>query len=358
MEKEILLSYFPKITNKRYRDLMRIFSSLDEAWEAEFNDLRPTNWQEQIINEFLLWRDNLDETKIEADLLQHKIHCITISNPEYPPLLKQIYDPPFCLFVRGTMHPENCLAIVGSRKHSQYGKQITENLTEELVRNGITIVSGLALGIDSIAHESALRHNGKTIAVLGSGIDPFHIAPSNHRLLAERIITKDGAIISEYPPGTEPTKYTFPQRNRIISGLSFGVLVIEAAEKSGTLITAQCAVDNGREVFAIPQNITSQTSGGTNNLIKSGARTVTCVEDIIEALNMQETMSDVKSKINRELLSPLESEIIRHITKESTHIDEIIKKSALPSNIVNSTLSMMEMKGIIKNLGGMMFVVA
>lgn len=358
MEKEILLSYFPKITLKRYRDLTRIFSSLDEAWKAEFDDLRPTNWEDQLINEFLSWRDNLDDKKIEAELLQHKIHCITINNLDYPPLLKQIYDPPFCLFVRGTLHPENCLAIVGSRKFSQYGKQVTENLSEDLVHRGITIVSGLALGIDSIAHESALRNNGKTIAVLGSGIDPAHIAPANHSALAEKIIAQNGAIISEYPPGTMPTKYSFPQRNRIIAGLSFGVLVIEAAEKSGTLITAQCAIDNGREVFAVPQNINSQTSGGTNNLIKNGAHTVTCVEDIIETLNIQETINSVENKIKIESLSPTESQIIQHLTKEPIHIDEIIKTSTLPSNLVNSALSMMEMKGIIKNLGGMMFVVA
>lgn len=356
MKKEILLSYFPKITLKRHRDLTRIFATLDDAWKAEFDDLRQTGWEDQLINEFLSWRDNLDETKISAELARHQIECVTISDPDYPPLLKQIYDPPFCLFIRGRLSAENCLAVVGSRKFSIYGKQVAENLTEELAKRGITIVSGLALGIDSIAHESALRQNGKTIAVLGSGVDPLHIAPANHAALAERIIGKNGAIISEYPPGTMPSKYSFPQRNRIIAGLSMGVLVIEAAEKSGSLITAQCALDNGREVFAVPQNITSPTSFGTNNLIKSGARAITGVEDIIEALNIEKTITSVENRKNPPTLSPTETILMASITREPIHIDEIIKAGALPSNIVNGTLTLLEMKGIIKNLGGMMFV--
>ncbi len=356
MKKEILLSYFPKITLKRYRDLTRIFPTLDDVWKAEFDDLRATRWEDSLINEFLSWRDNLDEVKISDSLTRHGIACLTIDDPDYPPLLKQIYDPPFCLFIRGTLTAENCLAVVGSRKFSLYGKQVAESLTEELARRGITIVSGLALGIDSIAHESALRQNGRTIAVLGSGVDPLHIAPAGHAALAERIIAKNGAVISEYPPGAMPSKYSFPQRNRIIAGISLGVLVIEAAEKSGSLITAQCALDNGREVFAVPQNITSPTSSGTNNLIKTGARAITDAEDIIEALDIEKTISDVADKKNQQSLSPEETKIMAGITREPTPIDKIIKESALPSHVVMSAITMMEMKGLIKNIGGMMFM--
>lgn len=358
MQKEIILSYFPKMTFKRYRQILGLFSSLDNAWQGKFDDYKKIGWEDGLINEFLKWRGEVDEEKIEKILKQEKIHCLTRDDVEYPPLLKEIYDPPFCLFVRGELKPnEFTLAVVGPRKFTSYGKQITEELTRDLVAQGITIVSGLALGIDSIAHQATLNANGTTVAVLGTGINRAHVYPACHKQLAEKIIAGGGAIISEYPPGTLPTRFTFPRRNRIIAGMSLGTLVIEAAESSGALITAQCALDYNREVFAVPQNVTSPTALGTNALIKNGAHPVTSAQDIFDALNLH----DVKKFIaNREIIpdSPTEAVILKYLSREPTHVDQLVKLSGLDSPAVNSTLVLMEMKGKVRNLGGMMYVLS
>lgn len=358
MRKEILLAHFPKITVKRYQQLLAAFSSVDKIWEAEFDDLKKAGFEDELTHEFLSWRKHLDVEKIEKILDQEKIHCITTDEKEYPELLKQIYDPPICLFIRGHLtHAHFNLAVVGTRKFTQYGKQVTEELVSELARHGVTIVSGLAFGIDSIAHHAAIVAHGNTIAVLGSGINKRHIYPSAHMELSERIIDKGGAIISEYPPGTLPNKYTFPRRNRIIAGISLGTLVIEAAEKSGALITAECTLENGREIFAIPQNITSITSTGVNNLIKSGAKLITCAEDIIDSLDLQDIAHYVT---NTEILpdSPSEAQLLQILTREPIHVDAMAKRSNLSSREISATLVLMEMKGKVKNVGNMMYVVA
>jgi DNA processing protein len=358
MRKEILLAHFPKITVKRYQQLLAAFSSLDTLWETEFDEIKKAGFDDQLTHEFLSWRENLDVEKIEKILEQEKITCITKDDEDYPNLLKQIYDPPFCLFVRGVLSKEGYnLGVVGTRKFTQYGKQVTEELVSELARHGITIVSGLAFGIDSIAHHTTIDAHGKTIAVLGSGINKRHIYPSAHIELSERIIDSGGAVISEYPPGTLPNKYTFPRRNRIIAGMSLGTLVIEAAEKSGALITAECALENGRDVFAVPQNITSQTSLGPNNLIKTGAKLITNAVDIIDTLDLQDIAQYVT---NKEILpdSPSEAELLGILTREPIHIDEIAKQSNLTSREISATLVLMEMKGKVKNVGNMMYVVA
>jgi DNA processing protein len=358
MQKEILLSYFPKATFKRYQQLLAAFSSLDNAWEAKFDDLKQMGWKDNLINQFLLWKDEINEEKIQKVLEHEKIKCITQDDENYPKLLKEIYDPPFCLFVRGKLEQsEFNLAVVGTRKFSQYGQQVTEELVSDLARQGITIVSGLALGIDGIAHASTIENSGQTVAVLGSGINKQHIYPAAHKQLADKIIESGGAVISEYPPGAIPSRYTFPRRNRIIAGMSLGTLVIECPESSGALITSQCALDNDREVFAIPHNITAINSAGPNNLIKFGARPVTTAEDILDALNLQ----DIKQYVtNKEIIpdSPTEAKLLEHLSRESMHVDELIKKTELDSPTVNSTLTLMEMKGKVKNLGNMMYVLS
>lgn len=358
MRKEILLAHFPKLSVRRYQHLLAAFSSIDRIWEVEFDDLKKINWDDDLIHEFLIWRDNLNVDKIAQTLEKEKTVCLTRDDPNYPTLLKTIYDPPFCLFVRGTLREDDFyLAAVGTRKYSAYGKQVTEELIAPLASQGITIVSGLAFGIDSIAHEATLRANGRTVAVLGSGIDQAHIYPVAHARLADQIISAGGAIISEYPPGSGPTRYTFPERNRIIAGMSLGTLVVEAAEQSGALITAQCAIDNGREVFAVPQNITSRTSIGPNNLLKAGAKVVTKAEDILDALNLHHIAEYVT---NKEIIpdSQTEAELLKHLSREPVHVDLLIKNSGLPSPSVNSALILMEMKGKVRNLGGMMYVLA
>ena len=358
MKKEILISYFPKMTPKRYQDLIAVFDNLENAWQASPNDLKKTGWDDKLVNEFINWKNNLDENKIAKILEQEKIYCLTKNDEEYPKLLKEIYDPPFCLFVKGKLNNNGYnLAVVGTRKFSTYGKQIVEELVSELASQGVTIVSGLALGIDGIAHEATLRASGTTIAVLGSGINQSHIFPKEHAKLAEKIIENGGAIISEYPPGTIPTHYTFPRRNRIVAGMCLGTLVIEAPEESGSLITAQCALDNNREIFVVPQNITAPNSKGGNNLLKNGAHLVTEAKDVLDILEL----NNIKEVVaNRQILpaSPEEEKILKILSRDPININEIIKCTSLDSATVNATLSIMEMTGKVKNLGAMQYIIS
>ena len=211
---------------------------------------------------------------------------ITLKDKNYPQLLKEIYDPPQTLYVNGQLKAveKYPLAVVGTRKISSYGQQITQSLVKALARAGLTIISGLALGVDGLAHQATLDVGGRTIAVLGSSLDIIY--PPSHEKLAQRIVESDGAIISEYPPKTRPSKWTFPARNRIVAGLSLGVLVIEAPKRSGALITARFALDQGREVFAVPGSIYNKNSAGCHLLIKLGAKPVTKPEDILESFNL------------------------------------------------------------------------
>ncbi|MDA2936055.1 DNA-processing protein DprA [Patescibacteria group bacterium AH-259-L05] len=214
-----------------------------------------------------------------------KYQKITPQDKNYPPLLKEIPDPPQELYIWGVLKQKEKypLAVVGTRKVSNYGKQVTLELVTELVKQGLTIISGLALGVDGISHQAALDANGRTIAVLGSGFN--HLYPQKHTKLAHDIVKSGGAVITEYPPDTKPTQKTFPVRNRIIAGLALGVLVIEAPMRSGALITARHALEQNRDVFAVPGSIYNKNSAGTNNLIKMGAKPVTKAEDILESFN-------------------------------------------------------------------------
>ena len=283
-----------------------------------------------------------------ADL--NTVKKITLQNKEYPAILKEIHDPPKELYIKGEIieQDKTAIAIVGTRKYSQYGKQVTLDIAGELAKLGITIVSGLAKGIDTFAHQAALENKGRTIAVLGSGMDKKSFYPSCNYYLGEKI-SQYGAVISEYPPGTLGAQFTFPQRNRIISGLSLGVVVVEAPEKSGALITATLALEQNREVFAIPGSIYETNSQGTNQLIKLGAKPIACIEDILEELNLSYLLKTERKKIKPETK---EEEIIFSVLSlQPTHIDEIIKKSGLPTSIVNSTLMILELKKAVRNLG-------
>ena len=358
MRKEILFSHFPKLTFHRSQQLLSAFGSYDTAWSVGGAQLKQAGWDEGLVQEFVSWRDTVDEKKIEASLAAEGIRCVLTTDKEYPELLKQIYDPPLALFVRGELTMRSpALAVVGTRAFSPYGKQVTEELVRDLAGAGLTIVSGLAMGIDGMAHGATLDAQGKTVAVLGTGIDRQHVYPAAHKQLAEKIIASGGAVISEYPPGSLPTAYSFPRRNRIIAGMCLGTLVVEAGESSGALITAQSSLDNGREVFAIPQNITSPTSVGVNNLLKMGAKVITSANDILEALNLK-TLQTTDQAEPVKADSPTEAKILAQMSRLAVHIDELIKRSELPSHVVNGTMTLMEMKGKVKNLGGMMYVLA
>jgi DNA processing protein len=282
---------------------------------------------------------------------------IIINDKAYPSQLKEISSAPPVLYFRGDIGilENKSIAIVGSRKFTTYGQRVTENITRDLVRAGLTIVSGLAIGIDGIAHRSALAGEGLTIAVLGTGIDDTTIYPREHFSLAQDILYGGGAIITEQPPKTPSLKQNFPARNRIMAGLSLGTLVIEAAIGSGSLITAEFALEQNREVFAIPGDIFSPQSAGANFLIKKGAKLVSSATDILEELNI----SQIQSTHNLKMFEPLTEEeriIWKVLSNDPIHIDKISKMTRLDTARVASVLSSLEIEGVVKNIGGQNFI--
>jgi DNA processing protein len=359
----VALNNFPKFGPIRFKKLLGHFSSKDKTLKNAFTakplELIKAGIETNIAEEFVAARNNIHPEELIAKLEKENIKILTIIDEAYPKLLTEIYNPPALLYYRGVLDLQDdfSLAIVGTRKYTSYGQQAVENITKDLVRNNITIISGLALGIDALAHLATLEAGGKTIAVLGSGLDRQSLYPSQNRYLADKIVSAGGAVISEFPLGTAPLKYNFPQRNRIISGLSLGTLVIEAAEKSGALITATYALEQNREVFAVPGNIFSCVSAGPNKLIKDGAKPIVSALDIIEALNLTQATSYLD---NKKILPESEEEkkIIAKLSFEPIHIDELVRLTRLDTATANSTLVIMEMKGMVKNLGSMNYILS
>lgn len=353
----VAFSRHPKIGAARLIKLFNFFHSLEEAWRASFSELRRAGLDDNVINDFLAQKMTIDPEAEWEKLTKENIDVLTIKDEKYPKLLKEIWNPPAILYIKGKLPDDDGfnLAVVGTRKISTYGRQITSILTGELVKNGFNIISGLALGVDALAHQTTVTLGGKTVAVLGSGIDNESVYPAQNRYLTSQIIETGGAVISEYPTGTIAMPGNFPLRNRIVSGLSLGTLVIEAAEESGALITAQCSLEQNREVFAVPGSIFNPTSAGPNKLIKMGAKAVTAVNDILETLNLAQAADFTK---NKKLLpaSPEEEKILINLSAEPTHVDKLIAGSGLDAAKVGAILTLMEMKGIVKNLGGMNYV--
>jgi DNA processing protein len=278
-----------------------------------------------------------------------KIKILSLKDKNYPKLLKKIKNPPKVLYYLGKIKSEeNCFAIVGTRKYSLYGKQIALEIAGDLADAGLTIVSGFAPGIDTFVHQAAIERGKRTIAVLGTGLDKKSIYPRSNLKLAEKILKLGGCLISEYPPDTRGTKFTFPQRNRIISGLSLGVLVIEAKLKSGALITANWAKIQGRKLFAIPGSIYSSNSKGCHFLIKEGAKLVENANEILKELNLPQlaTSPGLVGEGRAE-----ENLILEALREEALYIDKIIERTKLPAQIVASTLAILEIKGKVRNLG-------
>ena len=355
----LALSQFYKFGPAKFKKLKNYFSDIESAYKASLKDYLRAGLEESLAEEFIIFKQQIEPNKLLEKLNKEKLNVLTIEDPAYPKLLKQIYDPPFILYYRGRIEAFNgfLLAVVGARKYSAYGRQVTEKLVKELTLNNLTIVSGLALGIDALAHAAAIEAGGKTVAVLGSGLDQQNIYPWQNRYLADKIQAHGGLILSEYPIGTMPLKHHFPQRNRIISGLSSATLVIEAGEKSGALITAFHALEQNREVFAVPGSIYSGASEGTNRLIAMGAKLVTGAKDIIETLNLTEAAGYIANK--KIIPETAEEELIlSQLSYEPLHIDELKQLTKLDISVINSTLTVMEMKGLVKNLCNLRYVLA
>ncbi|MEN2776561.1 DNA-processing protein DprA [Acetivibrio clariflavus] len=309
----------------------------------------------------LLNKDYKEEVnKHIENIIDNNIKIITIEDEDYPKYLKNIYDPPIILYMKGSIQKDDkYLAVVGSRRATSYGLNMAEVISRELSKCGITIVSGMARGIDTYAHKGVLSARGRTVAVLGCGLDIVY--PYENKKLMQGII-ENGACISEYLPGTKPLAGNFPARNRIISGMSMGVIVIEAGEKSGSLITANFALEQGREVFALPGNVNSINSTGTNKLIKEGAKMVTSLDDILEEIdayfNESNYGSFTKKLKDDKLLKGLDEDeikIVECLKLEPAHIDDIAVKTGLNIKVVNAVIVMLELKGIVQQLTGKIY---
>jgi len=346
----------PGIGRVRLAQLENYFGNLESAWKASPGELKRAGLDSAAMRAITHWRPGISPEAEMEKLERYGVKVLTCNDQSYPSRLKEIYDYPPVLYVRGSLLPEDewCLAVVGTRRATVYGKQVTEEMVTDLAQSKITIVSGLAKGVDTIAHQSALAAGGRTIAVFACGLDIVY--PGENARLARSIIER-GALISEHPPGTRPRAENFPRRNRILSGLSLGVLVIEADETSGAMITARMAVEQNREVFAIPGSVLSPASRGANRLIQEGAKLVRGYTDILEELNLTAVARQIEM---REILpeSGTESLLLKKLSAEPTHIDEVCRSSGLPAATVSSTLAMMELKGLVKQIGTMNYVLA
>lgn len=335
---------------------LKALGSWQEAWEANLGQLTRVGITAEAGQEFINWRKDIKIEELLATLDKHQIKTISLEEDLYPPLLKNIFQPPPLLFYQGELREKlyaRTLAVVGSRRATAYGQMAVKSLVTNLAEVGITIVSGLALGIDALAHEATLSAKGQTIAVLGSGIDRPSFYPKANKYLADKIISSRGVIFSEFPPDTEANKFNFPRRNRLISGIAQGTLVIEAATKSGSLITAHYALDQGREVMAVPGNIFSSESSGTNHLLKLGARPITNTEDIMEAFGWEN--AEVNEAII-EGLNELERQILRELNTEAKHLDELKALLNVDIGVITATLTLMEVKGLVKNSGQLNYI--
>ncbi len=320
---------------------------------------------DEVARSIISWREKVDLDGELTRIEKAAVQIVTRDDPEYPKNLREVYDPPIILYVRGTLSERDALAIavVGSRRTTLYGQDMARKLAYQLGRVGVTVVSGLARGIDTAAHTGALQAKGRTVAVIGCGIDIVY--PAENEKLANEIIEKGGAVVTEFPFGVKPDKQNFPMRNRIISGWSLGTVVVEANLKSGALITANQAAEQGRQVFAVPGRADSILSRGTNKLIKDGAKLTEDAEDILgefeyllpkRATEQAEAASEGGGTKPALVLSEMEEKVMAQVGQEETAIDEIIRASGLTTACVSATLLSLEMKRLVRQLPGKLYV--
>lgn len=344
----------------KVRALLDHFGDLSAAWQASRAALAEAGLDKRALDGLEAARTSLDLDRLTAQVAEAGLTSLCWDDENYPRRLREIDNPPPVLFVRGNLVEADdwAVAIVGTRRATPYGKQVAEELAASLARAGVTIVSGFARGIDAVAHVSALEAGGRTLAVLGSGLDKLY--PPEHAALAERVVSQ-GALISDYPLGTPPDSSNFPPRNRIISGLSLGTIVVEGSAESGALITTQFAVEQGREVFAVPGNIFNRNSQGPNKLIQQGAKIVLSAQDVLEELNLKMVGQHAQARAQLELFDTAdatERKLLEHLTAEPLHADELSVLTSLPIAQVSAALAMLELKGLARQVGGMTYIVA
>jgi DNA processing protein len=338
----------------RMRQILDFFGTLETAWNAPIDGLISAGLPKKVVENFLNVRNQVDLERVMDAISSKGIKVLTLEDPDYPRRLKEINQPPPVLYVKGSINVEDewAVAIVGTRRVTPYGRQVANEIAQYLASNGITVISGLARGVDAIAHQSAIKAGGRTIAVLGSGVDVIY--PPEHSRLAGEVCSQ-GALVSDYAMGTKPDGINFPPRNRIISGLSLATVVVEAGETSGALITAEFAVEQGKEVFAVPGSILAPQSEGTNRLIEQGARPLLKMSEILEVLKL-EKIPEKQSNRKQFPLSPTEAKLLKTLSQEPVHVDEVSRNSGLPISEVSATLTMLELKGMVSQVGGMKYV--
>jgi DNA processing protein len=352
----IAFSAYPQIGPARFSLLTSYFKTVKRAYEATREELHSLHLSETVLGEFLSFRSHFNIDAYIKHLKTAGVFILTKHDTHYPKLLLEISDAPIALYGKGNLdvlHDETSkrIAVVGSRHMTQYGREMTERLVTGLVQNGVTIISGLAYGVDACAHRQTVSLHGKTIAVLGSGVDV--ISPSGNARIYSDILSSGGTIVSEYPLGFAATKWSFPLRNRIISGLSHGVLVTEGDERSGSLITARRAGEQGRDVFAVPGAVTNPLSRGPAKLLKDGAILVERVEDILDALGVSQTFGKKSKNIVHIGQTQDECAILTVLSKSGRmYIDSIAREAKLETTVVSRTCSVLEVRGIVKDYGG------
>ncbi len=319
---------------------------IEAAWRAPVQLLRDAHIDRTAIEKLLELRRTFDPAREVERLQQAGVRAYTWDDADYPAALRTIDRPPTVLYVRGCLLPEDetAVAVVGTRHASTYGREVAHAVAGALAQRGVTVVSGLALGVDTVAHRSALDAGGRTLAVLGSGVDQIY--PAQNRALGEQVIGQ-GALISDFPLGTRPEARNFPPRNRIISGLSKAVVIVEAGERSGALITAEFAAEQGREVFAVPGSILNAGSAGCNRLIREGATPLLTVDDLLDYLDLARVGAQraARAAIPTE---PQESALLAFVGLEPRHMDEIVRAAGMPSATVGSLLAILEIKGLVR----------
>lgn len=350
------ISRVPGVGPARTRSLLDHFGRIDRVWSAGQAELAGSGLVSKSVQALLQTRSELDLNAEWSRLIKSGYELVTWDDPDYPVPLREIPASPPVLYLWGTLEPKDrwAVAIVGTRGMTAYGHAVAEEIAFALASQGITVVSGLARGIDAVAHRAALRAGGRTLAVLGSGLDRMY--PPEHRGLAEQIASA-GCVISDYPLGTEPGSGNFPPRIRIISGLCRVVAVIEAGESSGALITAGFAAEQGRDVFAAPGEIHSPKSRGTNRLIRDGAFPLLSVEDVLEALNLE--LAIHQEVVQRTLpANEAERRLLEAMSEEPVHIDSLGAEIDMPASGLAASLALLELKGLVRQVGGMHYVLA